>query len=221
MHDTNDAADSSTQRWSLAYLARLTVPVCGRSGHRGQDRCPRLVGPLLARGPVSVVGIVNHTHVDGLYAFDDATARCQLEEALPPATTAMVPLHVSYDRRRQTIGITPSDPVAQAFSLMPMACPGYVDGIDGLLDNYFTPGFSFSPAYGQARWFTPAPVRIPVATLHRAARITAPVGPTARGAPPGTCEVRVPAVEQCQTGGSWRGVLTLTLVPRRRLRRGR
>ena len=212
MPDTNDAADSSTQRWSLDYIARLAVRACGQHGHSRRDPCSQFVGLISARGPTSVVGIVDHTHVDGLYTFDDATARCQLEEAPPPATPVIVPLHLSYDATRQTISIGPSDPLAQALSLLTPACPGYVDGIDGLFSNYFTPGFSFAPAYGPARWFTPAPVTIPVATLHRAARVAASLGPTAAGTPPAGCDVRDPAVEQCHTAGSWHGVLTLTLV---------
>ena len=212
MHDTNDAVDSSLQRWTLDYVSRLTVPVCGRSVYSRADRCSRLVAPILARGPTSVVGMVDHAHVDGLYAFDDATARCQLTEAPSPATPLVVPLHLSYDPRQQTISIVPSDPLAQALSLITMACPGYVDGIDGLFDNYFIPGFSFSPAYGPARWFTPAPVTIPLGTLHHATRITVQLGPTSEGKPPAGCDVRAPAVEQCRATGSWRGFLTLALV---------
>ena len=74
MHDTNDAADSSTERWSLDYLARLSVPVCGSPGRGRPDRCSHLVAPTLARGPTSVAGVVDHNHVDGLYRFDDAAA---------------------------------------------------------------------------------------------------------------------------------------------------
>lgn len=212
MHDTNDAADSSTERWSLDYLARLSVPVCGSPGRGRPDRCSHLVAPTLARGPTSVAGVVDHNHVDGLYRFDDAAARCQLAATPPPAAALTVPLHVTYDPRRQTIGIAPSDPVAQALSLVAPACPGYPDGIDGLLDNYFTPGFSFSAAYGPDRWFKPAPVAVRLATLRRAARITVQFGPTTAGTPPTKCDVRAPAVEQCHTAGAWAGVLTLVRV---------
>ncbi len=216
MHDTNDAVDSSTQRWSLEYLARLTVPACGSSTRSPRDRCARLAGPRSARGPTSVVGLVDHTHVDGLYSFDDATDRCQLADAPPPRTPVSVPLRLTYDPRHQSITITPSDPVFQALALIVQSCSGHVDGIDGLAANYFTPGFSFSPAYGPDRWFTPRPITIALATLHRAARITASLGPTAAGTPPANCAVRAPAVERCHTAGTWRGVLTLAAVPQPR-----
>jgi hypothetical protein len=213
MPDTNDAADSSTQRWDLDYLARLTLPVCGRSTPGRPNRCSRLVAPRLARGPTSIVGSVDHTHIDGLYKFDDASDRCQLADAPPPATPVIVPIHVIYDARRQAITLVPADPIAQALSLIAPACSGYVDGIDGLAANYFTPGFSFSSAYGADRWFTPRSIAIPLATLHRATRVTVTLGPTAAGTPPANCAVRTPAVEHCHTAGAWRGVLTLSAVP--------
>ncbi len=211
--DTNDASDSSTQQWSIDYPVRLAVPVCGRRpGRRGLDPCSHLVAPILAHGPTAVAGVVDHTHVDGLFRFDDATDRCRLGETLPPPTPLSVPLRLRYDHRRQTISVAPSDPVSLALAVMAPACPTYVDGIDGLGGNYFTPGFSFSRAYGPDRWFTPAPVTIRLATLHRAARITVLLGPTAAGTPPAGCAVRAPAIEQCHTSGSWRGTLTLTAV---------
>jgi hypothetical protein len=81
--------------------------------------------------------------------------------------------------------------------------------IDGLADNYFTPGFSFAEEWGPARWFTSSTVTVPLSVLHRAARITIPLADTPAGRPPRDCAVPYPSWQRCRTGGAWAGTLTL------------
>src|SRR5207237_9108209 len=113
-----------------------------------------------------------------------------------------------YAPKTKTIFVRALNPVSDVLLLLPTTCPGQGDSIDGLNDNYFTPGFSFATGYGPDRWFTSTKVRIPAKAFHHASRITVPLVDTPDGAPPADCALPDPSIARCKTGGSWRGVLT-------------
>ncbi len=100
--------------------------------------------------------------------------------------------------------------MADALTQLPQQCPSTPDGIDGLNDNYFMPGFSFATGFGPERWFTSRMVTVPVKRLQRSRKVTLPVGLIRVNAPPSNCAVPEPAYERCSTGGGWSGTLTLT-----------
>lgn len=204
-HDTNDARDSSTQLWSLHFTQPLTVSACRRPGG-----CVS-AGPLEgATGTTGATGTIDHTHKDGLYAFDNAAEHCLVGAVTPPPPQLQATIMVRYFPGRRAISLTALSPVDDVLTLLPVACPGQGDPLDGLADNYFMPGFSFASGYGPDRWFTSAPVAVPLAVLHRAARIKIHFSDTAAGTPPPGCAVQQPSYETCSTGGSWAGTLELT-----------
>lgn len=211
-HDTNQAHDSSSQRWSLRFTRRLTIPRCGRGG----VGCQELDSLTSAIGRTSATGRIDHRHIDGLYRADDAAERCAVRIGTAAGTPPPPALAVRYVAQTQSVSLTALIPVAGALSLLPSECPGQGDSLDGLLNSYFTPGFSFGTEFGPARWFTSRTVVIPVAVLDRAERITIPLSNTRQGTPPAHCVVPNPSYERCTTGGSWSGLLTLTapVVPR-------
>jgi hypothetical protein len=195
MHDTNDAHDSSRQSWSLRFPQPLGLRSASLTSPTGRERAS---------------GRIDHTHVDGLFAADDMAAHCSVTAAIPPGSLLTGQLSVqraAHGSPRLTI--TAGNPVATALVFLPGDCPGQTDALDGLLDNYFTPGFSFSPVWGPDRWFASQAVSIPVSVLRRARRVTVRLHDDAAGTPPTGCAVSHPAYERCVTGGSWTGVLTL------------
>jgi hypothetical protein len=198
-HDTNDARDMSTQVWSLRFTHPLTLPRTASS----------LQG---ATGTTGATGSIDHTHIDGLYAFDNAAERCRVGAVTPPPGQLPVTVLVRYLPRRRAVSLTALSPVDDVLTLLPVGCPGQGDPIDGLADDYFSPGFSFASGYGPDRWFTSAPVLVPLAVMHRAAHIAVHFANTAAGAPPTACAVQQPSYETCHTGGSWTGTLVLTAV---------
>jgi hypothetical protein len=206
-HDTNDAHDSSTQLWSLRFTRPLTVSGCRHKG--GCMIASSLEG---ATGTTSATGSIDHTHLDGLYAFDNASEHCLVGAVTPPPGRLPATMLVRYLPRRRAISLTALSPVDDVLTLLPVACPGQGDPLDGLEDNYFSPGFSFASGYGADRWFTSAPVVVPLAVLHRAARIKLHFSDTTVGTPPATCAVQQPSYETCRTGGSWSGTIELTAV---------
>lgn len=212
--DTNDARDSSTQRWSLGFLSSLSVPAC-QPGRGRRDPCRAVRGLRGAKGTNLAAGNVTHSHLDGLYTVFNTSISCHVSATAPRGTIIPSTVTVVYDQRRGAIVLTAADPDFAALSELPGACPEQGDPIDGLLDNYFTPGFSFSARWGETRWFTSASVTIPVATLHRARKIAIPLAATRAGTPPRGCAVVHPSYEHCTTGGRWAGTLTLTLAGRR------
>jgi hypothetical protein len=123
-------------------------------------------------------------------------------------------LGVRYIPDSDSVGVTAYNPVSTALTLFPAQCPGQGDSIDRVLDFYAQPGFSFSSQYGPDRWFTSHEVVIPSAVLHHSRKITIPLRETKTGTPPHRCAVENPEFEHCRTGGSWRGVLTLTEAER-------
>jgi hypothetical protein len=179
-HDTNDAHDSSSQRWSLRFQRVLTVASCGGTGS-----CPVLLRG--ARGAAAVTARIDHIHRDGA-------------------------ILVRYAPRRNAVVIVARDPVIDALTVLPRQCPQQGDSIDGLLDSYATPGFSFAPGWGPDRWLSSRPAVIPLSRLRHASRVRIRLGPAPAGIPPRGCAVHDPAIERCHTGGSWRGVLTLTAL---------
>lgn len=205
-HDTNDAHDSSTQRWSLRFTQPLVVPSCvGAAG------CPGL-GPLTsAIGATSATGTINHAHVDGLYSFDNALESCHVSAATPARQPLSVTLQARYLPARRAVLLTALTPLAEALLLLPVSCPGQGDPIDGLNDNYFMPGFSFASGWGPDRWFTSAAV-VPLRVLQSTTRITVPLADTAAGTPPADCGPS-PSYVLCHTWGSWQAALTLTHTP--------
>jgi hypothetical protein len=210
-HDTNDANDSSTQHWSLAFIHHLTVPRCGRPRHGGVDPCRRIAGLTAATGAQSATGSVAHRHVDGLFPAQNQSISCKLAWASIKGTSFLATIRLVYSPGAQTLAMTALTPLSDALNSLPQACTEQGDPIDGLYDSYFMPGFSFASSYGSDRWFTAHTVVIPVGVLHRAARISIPLGETPAGTPPKNCAVQNPSYEQCATGGSWSGMLTFTL----------
>jgi hypothetical protein len=194
-HDTNDAHDSSTQRWNLTFSEPLSVT--------GARRTRALSG---ATGSEWATGQISHSHVDGLFAADDAHLSCHVRSQTKPAARLNVSIRAGYVGNSVTIVV--GNPVADALALLPTACPGQGDSLDGLLDSYYAPGFSFATGYGPAVWFQTAKVVIPVAALERRSSFSVKVRSTAANAPPTDCAVREPAIERCSTGGAWAGVLS-------------
>jgi hypothetical protein len=211
-NDDNTAHDSSVQKWRLTDAAPLVIPSCDPSATGGADPCQEIGADTTAHGLTSVTGFVSHRHIDGLYASDNVHSRCRLSERTPQRLALPAVARFTYDAQSQTVTVAAGDPLADAISLMPSYCPSIPDGIDGLQDNYFTPGFSFAAGYGPERWFTPSPVVIPIATLDAAAVIRIPLSEALGATPPVDCSVPVPAYETCHTGGSWSGTLTLTAL---------
>jgi hypothetical protein len=207
--DTNDAHDTSTQRWSVKFRRILVVPACGLPGAGGADPCSKLEPLDGARGPTTVTGRVRHTHADGLYPELDRSVSCRLRAS--PSRRRLLDVSVTprWIAASQSIGVTVSSPVATALSLFPAGCPGEGDSIDRILDFYATPGFSFAPGFGSERWFASRQVIIGVREFHRSKTITIPLRDSRAGRPPRDCAVNDPAFERCRTGGSWDGVLTL------------
>jgi len=201
--DHNFADDSSTQRWSLRLAPALSLSGCGHPSAASRCRVP---GQLVAgSGSTEAIGAIDHRHIDGLFANQNAAVRCRVSSS-PPTDRAVV-VSVRYLARRRTILATAWNPVARALLLLPRQCPGQGDSLDGLDDSYFLPGFSFAPGYGAARWFASQTVAVPLARLRRRAPVTVRLSDTPRGTPPRHCAVRSVATEQCSVAGAWTGVL--------------
>jgi hypothetical protein len=207
--DTDDATDTSSQKWSLTYEGTFKVPRCAPGRKAPRDPCRGIAGPSAAHGPTSENGTIDHVHIDGLYTQLNASESCRVRFATPAGAALSSGIDVRYSPRRRTISLTAGNPLGDALIVMPQTCPGDTDPIDGFIANYFTPGFSFATGYGPDRWFTAKTISIPVAVLHRAARITVRLGATRAGTPPRDCSVPYPVYQRCSTGGSWAGVLTL------------
>ncbi len=203
-HDTNDAHDSNSQRWALRFNHALVVPACLA------DRCQRLELPANVTGSESVIGKIAHTHIDGLYPADDQSESCTVQSVLSHGASLSAEVSLRSVDSSNKLKITVLIPVAQALGLLPQGCPGQTDSLDGLYDNYFTPGFSFLPDYGPDRWFTSQTIVVPVPVLHRSQRVTFRFHDLARNAPPKNCSVEHPSYERCNTGGTWAGLLELT-----------
>jgi hypothetical protein len=206
--DTNDANDASTQRWSITFRQPLVIPVCHRTADRS-DPCARVKSLQGASGATSAAGLVVHTHVDGVSADFNRSISCRESIRTPSGEALSATLSTRYLAKRHAFEFTALDPVISTLAYLPGQCPGQGDSIDGLLDNYFTPGFSFSPHYGADRWFTSRTMVISTSVLRRAAAIKLRLGLTRHGTSPRNCAVAFPAYETCTTGGSWSGVLTI------------
>jgi hypothetical protein len=192
--DTNDAHDSSTQRWRLAFAQ----PAALRTGSL-----------TTAAGTERATGSIDHTHVDGLFAFDDAAEQCTVSYATPAHSQATMTLSLTVHGDR-FVAISAGDPMSAALGLLPQTCPADADPIDGMSSNYFTPGYSFALGWGPDPWFASQTVRIPLRIAHRARRIAVRLHETRAGTPPASCAVPAPSTERCSTGGAWSGELTLT-----------
>jgi hypothetical protein len=210
-HDTNDAHDTSTQRWSLRFQRPLVIGRCA-AGRPAPAACPRVRGVSSATGTTRATGRIDHRHIDGLYRFDDSSERCRVTATTPAGVPLAAIVTARYVSGRADVALTALTPLGEVLALLPSACPSQGDSLDGLRDAYFMPGFSFADGFGSERWFTSRRVVIPMATLHRAARITFALGPTAHGTPPAGCAVPSPN-ERCHVAGAWGGTLTLMLKP--------
>jgi len=204
--DTNDARDTSTQRWDLKFRRSLVIPTCDPD----PAACSAVTGPAGATGPSSVVGRIDHRHKDGLYRDLDRKVRCTVRTKAPRVRLPKPTVQVRYDAATARFVIGATDPAGGALGATPTVCPGQGDPIDRILDNYFQPGFSFAAGWGPERWFTPAPVSIPAATLLRAERIAIPLHDTRANTPPRGCARPNPRYERCTTRGDWSGRLVLT-----------
>jgi hypothetical protein len=205
--DVNDARDTGSQRWALTFRRPLVIPACAAG--RETDPCRRVGGLTGATGTVVVAGTVDHVHDDGLYRALDRAVRCRVRWSAPRGYVFRASIDARYAPRRRAVVITARDPVTDADGFLPGACPQQGDSVDRLLDNYFTPGFSFATGYGPERWFVSRSVAIPVAVLHRARLIRIRLSGPRPGAAPAGCAVSRPSIERCRIGGAWSGVLTL------------
>src|SRR6185436_8345349 len=119
-------------------------------------------------------------------------------------TTSRTPVRasvgVTYVPEAQAFDVTAYHPVASVLLKMRTACPRQGESIDRILDNYFTPGFSFDPDRTPERWFTSPTVRIPSDVFRTSATITVPLADTRAGTPPRHCAVRDRKRERCTTG---------------------
>jgi hypothetical protein len=191
--DTNDAHDASAQSWRLAFDGAVAADPADLAD---------------AHGRTLVIGHVDHTHVDGLFRELDRTVSCTLKGSTARGDAVAASLAVRRAGARG-LSLAAGNPLETVLTNMPTACPDQGDSIDRILDNYFTPGFSFAPAWGPGPWLTSRTVTIPARVLHRAARIVVALRPRAAGRPPADCAVQNPTYETCSAGGSWSGVLTL------------
>jgi hypothetical protein len=207
--DTNDAKDSGTQKWSETFSSLLVVRRCGKPKH-GKDRCAAIRPLFGARGKTTVSGRAKHRHLDGLFPDQNRSISCSLRVSTGRKAYLHVILFLRYQPRAGSVALVMLDPVEDALNILPGQCPSQGDSIDGLSDNYFTPGFSFDSRYGPSRWFKSRVVVIPVGVLHRTKRMKIKLSNTSFGTPPKHCAVQNPSYERCITGGSWRGTLTFT-----------
>jgi hypothetical protein len=164
-------------------------------------------------GTTAVTGHIDHRHRDGLFSGQDQSIKCSLHATAGRETKLRTVLRLRYSHARHRVAVSVFSPMTVALIRLPGACPGQGDSLDGLYDNYVTPGFSFSRGYGSARWFRSATVVIPAGVFRRSSRIWIPFRQTRQGTPPGDCAVPFPAYEQCRAAGSWSGLLTLTARP--------
>jgi hypothetical protein len=211
-HDTNDANDSSTVRWSLTFSATVTIPRCARPRPRRPDPCRRIKNLFGALGTSSATGRVSHVHIDGLFPSQNGSVRCGESVYTPQHRLLDATILLRYAPADHTLTVTALDPVIDAINILPGQCLGQGDPIDGLYDNYFTPGFSFASGYGPERWFRAPSVVIPIGEFHHASAISVPLAFTKAGTPPRSCEVPFPSYQRCTTGGSWSGVLSFKAV---------
>jgi hypothetical protein len=202
--DHNHAHDWSTQRWSLRFTSLLTLSGCPGPG------CSGVHSLSSATGTTSATGHIDHVHVDGLYRFDDVSERCRVSASTPAGARLAATLVVRYRPASRSIVVRALIPVEAALTLLPSACPSQGDSIDGLADNYFTPGLSFARGFGPDRWFLSRRVVIPVSLLDRMSSIRIRFSDTRMGTPPANCVVPDPARQRCHTGGFWTGVVALT-----------
>lgn len=203
--DDDTAHDVSQETWAERFRAPLTLGPC-------RDGLPCLPAQLSGTsGTSSGQGVIDHVHIDGLYRFDDMSGRCRVRDATPRGVR--LDSSLTPTRRGGSVRMTVSDPVASLWATFPSGCPRRGDSIDGLNDSYYTPGFSFAPGWGYDRWFTPRPVTLTLASLHRARRVVIRLGPAPANTPPVNCAPADPSVQRCRTAGDWSGVLTLTRAP--------
>jgi hypothetical protein len=202
--DTNNAHDSSSQRWSLSFVGLLSPLEAGRRSGTFELRG--------ASGVTRATARIRHSHIDGIYAADNASISCGVAAQTPPHARLPASIEISDLPDGRGLRLTALDPVSEVLALLPQQCPGQGDSLDGLADNYFTPGFSFAPGYGPDRWFRSRSVLIPLRLLQRAERVTIKLGPGPGSQPPADCAVLYPAWQRCQTGGAWQGTLTLSRV---------
>jgi hypothetical protein len=198
--DTNDAHDSSHQRWSLTFAGRLNPRRPGAFELEGTSGSARASGQIW------------HRHIDGIYAADNSSISCEVEMQTPVRAALPAAITVGHPANHPGLLVTALEPVSQVLALLPQQCPGQGDSLDGLADNYFTPGFSFASGYGPARWFRSQAVSIPLRVLQHAERMTIELHPGPGSAPPADCAVPDPSWQWCQTGGTWRGTLTLRRI---------
>lgn len=208
--DHNYADDSSTEQWSLRYAVPVRLSRCRNAFVNGPRPCRRVSAPSHARGTSSASGQISHVHIDGLYRADDASVSCHVAAQTPAGLLLVAGLSLRYQRTRTALAITALDPVGTVLSILPGQCPGQGDPIDGIADNYFTPGFSFASGFGPDRWFRSRTLSVPLRMLRHSRQTTLRFQQTAAGTPPRDCAVPDPSYQQCTTGGSWNGVLTLT-----------
>ncbi|MFL5780330.1 MAG: hypothetical protein ACJ760_03370 [Thermoleophilaceae bacterium] len=195
--DVNDAHDSSEYAWSLAYAGTLAAAAAATP-------------PLSeARGRTLVVGHVDHAHDDGLYTELDRTVRCTLKDSTAAVRLVPATLDVRYDATRRAYAFSAGDPLSTVMAEMPTACPQQGDSIDRILDQYFTPGFSFDPSGGPDRWLRSGAVTVPARVLRRSRSVTIALRDTRAGRPPRDCGVPNPAFEHCAIAGRWAGTLVL------------
>ena len=204
--DHDYARDTSTQAWSYTFTHALSVAGCAAGG-----RCGRPVDLVGATGSEHASGTIDHKHVDGIYRIDNASEHCQVHGTAPRGAALQPVLEVALSQGGRAITVIAENPVEEALLLLPTTCPGQGDSLDGLLNNYFTPGFSFSAAYGPDRWFAAAPVTISLSSLRPGSAMNIKLRQTAAGTPPRNCAVVHPSYEHCTTTGSWSGMLTLRL----------
>src|SRR4051794_27211557 len=208
--DTNDARDSSKQGWDVRYGGALAIPTCGQPAEGSADPCAKVAGLSGARGPTSITGKVDHKHVDGLYRQFDRTVKCKLAKRPSPRRRLDATLSVRYLPESQSFGLRALSPLTTAAALFPAQCAKQGDSIDRILDFYAMPGFSFAEGFGPDRWFSSREVVIPAAVFRRSSKIRVRLADTGTGTPPRRCAVHDPSFERCTTGGSWKGVMTLT-----------
>ena len=192
--DSNYAHDSSAESWRLGFATELAL-----AGASDQSLTS-------TAGRALVLGRIDHTHVDGLYTELDASVSCQVKGATSGSGAHAT---LAFRRSGPRVVLTAGNPLGDALTNMPTACPDQGDSIDRILDNYFTPGFSLAPGFGPDLWFASRPVSIPLRVLRRSAWIAIALRGDPSGRPPTDCAPAHPEYESCITGGTWTGLLTL------------
>ena len=107
------------QTWAIRFRRALTVPTCGQPADGSADPCASLAGLRGATGATSMIGRVDHKHVDGIYRQFDRTVKCRLRKTTSTKKRLETAIAVRYIPGLQSIAVTAGNPLFTTLSLSP------------------------------------------------------------------------------------------------------